>query len=301
MNDYLTGQNANLSTVLDTTLDRLKGGDDRGQRPRAHAQPEGPARGARGARHSLRRRCRARGADRQGARHGVVPDLRSESRRGPLQPCDRTCAPTASVRTRSSTAPPPGLYAPGSIFKVVTASAAIDSGRFTPTSSFVDPGYCEVYGKRVNNYDTTSPFGRLDLAHGAEVLGQLGLLQHRQGAGREDARRLLEALRLLLHPAARDADERARPERPLQGDQALRPEGGHRGRSRPVRLRPGAAARDTAADGDGRRDDREQRRRDEAVRRRPHRRAGRLGRRAHQAAGARPSRQARDGPGGRAR
>ena len=57
-----------------------------------------------------------------------------------------------------------GLYAPGSIFKVITASAALDSGRFKPTSSFVDPGYCEVYGKRVNNYDTTSPFGRLDLA-----------------------------------------------------------------------------------------------------------------------------------------
>ena len=56
-----------------------------------------------------------------------------------------------------------GLYAPGSTFKVVTASAAIDSGRYTPDSSFVDPGYCEVYGKRVNNYDTTRPFGRLDL------------------------------------------------------------------------------------------------------------------------------------------
>ena len=56
-----------------------------------------------------------------------------------------------------------GLYAPGSTFKVITASAAIDSGRFTPDSSFVDPGYCEVYGKRVNNYDTTRPFGRLDL------------------------------------------------------------------------------------------------------------------------------------------
>ena len=48
-----------------------------------------------------------------------------------------------------------GLYAPGSTFKVLTAAAAIDSGRFTPDSSFVDPGYCEVYGKRVNNYDTT--------------------------------------------------------------------------------------------------------------------------------------------------
>ena len=57
-----------------------------------------------------------------------------------------------------------GLYAPGSTFKVLTASAAIDSGRYTPGSRFYDPGYCEVYGKRVNNYDTTSPFGRLDLA-----------------------------------------------------------------------------------------------------------------------------------------
>jgi peptidoglycan glycosyltransferase len=56
-----------------------------------------------------------------------------------------------------------GLYAPGSTFKVVTAAAALDSGKFTPESSFVDPGYCEVYGKRVNNYDTTRPFGRLDL------------------------------------------------------------------------------------------------------------------------------------------
>jgi peptidoglycan glycosyltransferase len=57
-----------------------------------------------------------------------------------------------------------GLYPPGSTFKIVTAAAALESGRFRPTSSFVDPGYCEVYGKRVNNYDTTSPFGRLTLA-----------------------------------------------------------------------------------------------------------------------------------------
>ena len=36
-----------------------------------------------------------------------------------------------------------GLYAPGSIFKVVTGSAALDSGEYTPESTFNDPGYCE--------------------------------------------------------------------------------------------------------------------------------------------------------------
>jgi penicillin-binding protein A len=56
-----------------------------------------------------------------------------------------------------------GLYAPGSTFKVLTLAAALDSGRYKPDSTFVDPGYCEVYGKRVNNYDTSRPFGRVDL------------------------------------------------------------------------------------------------------------------------------------------
>jgi peptidoglycan glycosyltransferase len=56
-----------------------------------------------------------------------------------------------------------GLYTPGSTFKVVTASAALDSGKFTPNSTFYDPGYCEEYGQRVNNYDTSSPFGTVTL------------------------------------------------------------------------------------------------------------------------------------------
>jgi len=69
------------------------------------------------------------------------------------------CRPAAPLLNRAAT----GLYAPGSTFKVVTAAAALSSGRFEPDSRFVDPGYCTVYGKRVNNFDTSRPFGSVDL------------------------------------------------------------------------------------------------------------------------------------------
>ena len=64
-----------------------------------------------------------------------------------------------------------GLYPPGSAFKVVTAAAALDSGRFTPSSIFHDPGYCIEYEQKVNNYtnpDQLGPeaFGTLSLATG---------------------------------------------------------------------------------------------------------------------------------------
>src|SRR5205085_10173689 len=65
-----------------------------------------------------------------------------------------------------------GLFAPGSTFKVVTATAALNSHKFTPESSFYDPGYCTEYGKRVSN--AASPdgpvesFGQTTLAQGLQ-------------------------------------------------------------------------------------------------------------------------------------
>ena len=63
-----------------------------------------------------------------------------------------------------------GLYTPGSTFKVVTAAAALDTGAFTPTSGFDDPGYCTEYGKKVSNAGNPDQGGR-------EVFGHLNFSQ----------------------------------------------------------------------------------------------------------------------------
>jgi peptidoglycan glycosyltransferase len=83
-----------------------------------------------------------------------------EERFGEIEAITADCAPAAPLINRGSA----GLYPPGSTFKVVTAAAALDSGDYEPGSTFYDPGYCIAYGKRVNNFDTSRPFGNIDLA-----------------------------------------------------------------------------------------------------------------------------------------
>jgi peptidoglycan glycosyltransferase len=56
---------------------------------------------------------------------------------------------------------------------MVTAAAALDSGAYTPSSTFNDPGYCTEYGQRVSNAgnpDQSGPeaFGNVTLAQGFE-------------------------------------------------------------------------------------------------------------------------------------
>ena len=162
LNDYLTGQNANLSTVLDTFVDKAKGATIHGNHVRLTLVP----RAQRAAQNALGSRCGAVVAlePQTGKVLAMVsspsydPNLVERSF-GRVTGVRADCKRPDALLNRATA----GLYAPGSTFKVVTAAAAIDSGRYTPDSDFVDPGYCEVYGKRVNNYDTTRPFGKLDL------------------------------------------------------------------------------------------------------------------------------------------
>jgi len=57
-----------------------------------------------------------------------------------------------------------GLYTPGSIFKMITASAALESGGFTPQTRFVDEkGTVDIGGFTIHNY-RVEPFGEHNLS-----------------------------------------------------------------------------------------------------------------------------------------
>ena len=158
LNDYLTGSNANLSTLVDKALDELRGKPVQGNDVVHEPRPRRAAGRARGARDALRRRRRARSAERGGPRDGLVAELRPEPRRGELR---RDLAHHGRLRAGCPARQPRERRAssfPARRSRSITAAAALESRKFTPESTFVDPGYCTVYGKRVNNFDTSQPF-----------------------------------------------------------------------------------------------------------------------------------------------
>jgi peptidoglycan glycosyltransferase len=163
LNDYLTASNEDLSSFVETSLDKLRGKPILGNDVRLTLDLDAQ----RVALDALGATCGAVAA--LDPRNGRVKVLASspsynpnlvESRFGEIERIRADCADPAPLINRATA----GLYPPGSIFKVVTASAALDSGRFTAASTFDDPGYCVAYGRRVNNFDTSSPFGRHTLA-----------------------------------------------------------------------------------------------------------------------------------------
>ena len=174
LDDYLTGANTNLSNTLKQTLDKLGGKTIHGDDVILTLRPDIQ----RLALDQLAGRCGAVVV--LDAKTGAVIAMASSPTYNAnlmVQPngfdkvkkIKGTCG-VASALVNNATA---GLYPPGSTFKMVTAAAALDSGAYTPSSPFNDPGYCTEYGQRVSNAgnpDQSGPeaFGNVTLAQGFE-------------------------------------------------------------------------------------------------------------------------------------
>jgi penicillin-binding protein A len=166
LNDYLTGSNANLDTVLDNALDKLKGltqqGNDVVTTINARAQQI--------AMQALSGKCGAAVALEPSTGRVFVlasqPSYDPNLVEGNFNQIVRTKASCASASPLLDRATQ-GAYIPGSSFKVLTAAAALDSGRVRPETRFDDPGYCIEYGKKVFNFaDQSGPevFGNVSFA-----------------------------------------------------------------------------------------------------------------------------------------
>ncbi len=170
LNDFLTGSNDNLSTIIQRITDKVKGLTQRGNSlvltvdMKAQREAESLLSDVCGAAVAIEPatgRVLVMASSPTYDQNLVENDFRKIlTQTGP-------CKPAAPLLNRASA----GLFIPGSTFKVVTAAAAIDSGRFTPNSEFDDKGYCIVYGKKVSNFadqDGPEVFGRVTLAQALE-------------------------------------------------------------------------------------------------------------------------------------
>jgi len=172
--DYLTGANTNLSNTFKQELDKLGGQTVHGDDVVLTLRPD------------IQRLALDQLAGRCGAvvvldtKTGAVVAMASSptynenlinqphgyAKIGRIQ---GTCGEHTALQNNATV----GLYPPGSTFKMVTAAAALDSGAYTPSSRFDDPGYCTEYGQRVSNAgnpDQNGPeaFGNVSLAQGFE-------------------------------------------------------------------------------------------------------------------------------------
>jgi peptidoglycan glycosyltransferase len=166
LNDFLTGSNSNLKTVLDRTLDKIRGLTQEGNDLVLTIDP-GVQRVATDA---LQGFCGAAVA--LDPTTGAVLAMASsptydpnlvENRFREILRAPGPCEPAAPLLNRAAQ----GLFIPGSTFKVITAAAALDTDRFTPESRFDDPGYCVEYGKKVFNFaDQSGPeaFGNVSFS-----------------------------------------------------------------------------------------------------------------------------------------
>jgi peptidoglycan glycosyltransferase len=166
MNDYLTGSNTNLGNALKNAL---TGGTVKGNSVLLTLRPAAQ----RIAQQQLGNRCGAVVA--MNVHTGAMYVMASSPTYDPnmiqndyakVLKISGACGEGSALLNRTTS----GLFTPGSTFKIVTAAAALDTGAFTPQSTFVDPGYCMEYGQKVSNANnpdqTAESYGRVNLVQG---------------------------------------------------------------------------------------------------------------------------------------
>jgi len=173
MNDYLTGANTNLTNAFKEIIDRLGSATVHGNNLVLTIRPKVQ----RLAQQLLGNQCGAVVA--MNPHTGAVYVMASSPTYDPnlidkpggyakVLKIRGTCGGASALLNRATQ----GLFTPGSTFKIVTAAAALDTGAFTPSSTFDDPGYCTEYGQRVSNAGNpeTGPetFGRVNFVQGFE-------------------------------------------------------------------------------------------------------------------------------------
>jgi peptidoglycan glycosyltransferase len=172
LNDYLTGANTNLSGTLSQELNRLGNETVKGNNVYLTLKPSAQ----RLALSLLAGRCGAVVAlnPQTGAVYAMASSptynqnlITAKKGYAKILKIRGPCGDSSAL-VNNATA---GLYPPGSTFKLVTASAALDSGAYTPNSTFYDPGYCTEYGQRV--YNSSAP----DSPGGHEVFGNVNFGQ----------------------------------------------------------------------------------------------------------------------------
>jgi peptidoglycan glycosyltransferase len=169
-NDFLTGSNTNLKSVIDTTLAKLSGATIKGNTVWLTVRPSAQ----RVAMQQLAGKCGAAVA--LDPRTGAVLAMASaptfnpnlvETNFAAISRIQGACRGSAPLVNRATA----GLFVPGSSFKTVTAAAAIDSGHYLIDSRFVDKGYCTEYGQKVSNFSDqgkVEQFGPVDFLQAFE-------------------------------------------------------------------------------------------------------------------------------------
>jgi penicillin-binding protein A len=170
LNDYLTGSNADLTTLLDRAEDAVTGGTRQGNdvvttiRVRAQETAMDALSDVCGSVVALEPKT---GRVLVSASSPTFDPNLAEEQFDQITSAAGPCEPASPLVNRATG----DLFIPGSTFKVVTATAALDSGKYTPESRFDDPGYCIEYGQRVSNYsDQGGPqvYGNIDFGTALE-------------------------------------------------------------------------------------------------------------------------------------